>query len=448
MTRRIALTILFTVWAMLIAGGLTAYLTTRSILLADLDASLIRRALSLQELGPGHMLSLLQPGDRYLVKDPQMRTLSRPATAPVDRPRAALVHASFQPLAGQHRLRTVTLRVPAPVAQPNQTPLFMTVTYSGLAGDFDRLLNRLALGLGVFTAVGGLMATILAAKVARAALRPLHHTAQTIGVIDEANLSRRVEVQRLPPELVPMAQRLNEMLGRLQQAFAQRRQFLADASHELRTPVAALTTTLEVTLRQPRQAEAYRRALESCLGDARMLRRLVDALMHQVRGERPASEEALEEMDIAPLLTECADVAGSLGQDRSIRVVRSFIGPLMCVTAPPRLRSILLNLLANAVEYNKPGGQVELIAAARNGSLHISVSDTGQGISSEDLPHLFEPFFRGHGQSDGQSQHLGLGLALVRAHTQALGGQCTVQSTPGRGSTFNVILPTHGPQRK
>src|SRR5206468_2225210 len=144
---------------------------------------------------------------------------------------------------------------------------------------FESLLNRLAWSLAGFGLGAGVVAAGIAVRVSKSALRPLSKTAEQIGTIDEARLDRRIDAIALPPELRPMAERLNEMLGRLETAFELRNRFLADASHELRTPVAALVTALDVTLRQPRTAEAYLRVLESCRGDAQQLRRLVERLM-------------------------------------------------------------------------------------------------------------------------------------------------------------------------
>src|SRR5207302_105383 len=119
----------------------------------------------------------------------------------------------------------------------------------------ERALDRLAAALCYFGLATGVVAAAAVILATRLALRPLRQTAAAIGAIDERDLGRRIDGAALPPELAPVAARLNEMLARLEQAFAQRKQFLADASHELRTPVAALVTTLEVALRRPRGAE-------------------------------------------------------------------------------------------------------------------------------------------------------------------------------------------------
>ena len=246
-----------------------------------------------------------------------------------------------------------------------------------------------------------------------------------------------------------MAERLNEMLARLESAFAARQRFMADASHELRTPVAALVIALEVSLRHPRDAEAYRRTLETCLTDARQLRLLVERLMEQVRSENLSHDEPAQDLDVTALLHQCADALVPLMELRGVRLERDVPAGLRASLAPGRLRSVITNLLSNAAEYNRRGGRVELVGSQVAGALTLRIADTGVGIAAEHLPHLFDPFYRADRSRQHEvdesgavgSQHLGLGLSLVRAHLQAMNGTVAVESQPGQGSVFTVTLP-------
>jgi signal transduction histidine kinase len=207
-------------------------------------------------------------------------------------------------------------------------------------------------------------------------------------------------------------------------------------------------TTIEVALRRRRTADELERTLESCLADARQLKRLVHVLMEHARGEATAAHaEAAEPVDAAQLLEECAEVARTLAEAKDVRLERSFPAPLPVVTQPQRLRSVVMNLLSNAVSYNRPGGLIELRARLEAGTLEVMVRDTGRGIAAQHLPHLFEPFYRGDGArltapvAGPEEPHMGLGLFLVDSHLKALGGRCSVQSEVGVGTTFIVSVP-------
>jgi signal transduction histidine kinase len=431
---------------MLIAGGGVAFWATRSLLLADLDEALVGQALARPELmptarRPAGSPTALQDGERYLIQNAvDGRRWHAPAAA--EGPEPQLVGASFSTRADGERQRTVTVRAWAKPQADGAETTPVIVTYTGSAEAFHHRLNQLALTLAGCVLLGGAIAAAVAFRVSSAALRPLRRTAEAIGSIDERRLDRRIDATALPAELVPMAERLNDMLARLERAFGQRRQFLADASHELRTPVAALITGLEVTLGRPRPPEMYRAALEDALSESRHLRRLVERLMEQVRSEVPSHDEPPVEVDLSALLDEYADVATALGRSRNIGIEREYASGIKLVTQPGRVRSIMQNLLANAVHYNRDGGVVQLGAMTRPEVVELRVSDTGPGIPPDQLPHLFEPFYRGDAAHGAAAEgHLGLGLFLVQSHLAALGGTCAVESQMERGTTFIVRLP-------
>lgn len=454
MTRRIALAILLTVWGIVIAGCVTAYLTVRWALVEQLDQAMVAGASAIPELArpaaavvrgvtPREDPTSLRP-DRYVIRTENGQTVSPPGGGQASA-RVQVESAVFQSQGQGTRVRSLTLRAAVRGADGRELPV--TITYQASADQLDGLLNWLAWAFGAFGIGAGLVTALVAVRVSRAALRPLHATADVIGTIDEHNLHRRIDASRLPPELAPMAQRLNEMLERIEGAYEQRQRFLADASHELRTPVAALVTTVEVALRHPREAESYRRTLETCLSDARLLRHLVEKLMEQCRADSLSHDEPVVEIDAAPLLQQCAAQAAALGESRQVRVEVKVPSPLVLETQPDRLRSIVVNLLSNAVEYNREGGQVVLVAQPNGQCLHLTIRDTGIGIEAEHLPHVFEPFYRADAARAVPAGHLGLGLSLVHAHVAALGGTVQVQSAPGVGTQFSLELPIRRQER-
>lgn len=401
MTRRIAITILLTVCTAIFAAGATAWVATWFILLRNLD----QRVLDTAKTYVGE--NIVTPGDRSV-----RRTSD---------PNPAVVARHFR-----DGYRVLWLKDGRIVELPSD--------------EFFNTMIALGVSLASCGLLAGALSAIAARRIARVALRPLNHTAETIGEIDESRLDRRIDAAALPVELRPMAGRLNEMLERLGRAFEQRRRFLADASHELRTPVAAIITTMEVALRRPRPVTELVETMETCLSEARHMRQLVQALLRQVRAEGSTQEEP-ENVDAGEMLRECADLAGSLAAEKQIKVVRSVRGIIPVRAEPGRLRSVVLNLMSNAIEYNRPGGTVELSAQSDPDLTEIVVKDDGPGISPEHLPHLFQPFYRATRSREADG-HLGLGLFLVNSHVKAMGGECRVESSLGFGTTFRIRLPS------
>jgi signal transduction histidine kinase len=417
---------LLTVWAILIAAGVTAYLTTRSVLLANLDQALLTRATPLNQ------------STGYVVHSGSQIVDSTVKTRASEVAKLVLLEAKFVTADDGTRVRSARIQVSRHNDEGNV--LTEEIIERESAEPFDRLLNRLAIALLVVGCAGGVVAAFVARAVARIALRPLHSTAQTIGSIDERNLSRRIDSTKLAPELLPVAEKLNEMLARLEASFDNRKQFLADASHELRTPVAAMVTTLEVSLRRLRDAEAYRETMETCLADARLLRKLVEALMLQARSEIGAFQEDSVPTDVAARLGECVAILQAMAEQKNVSLRLSLDEPVTLVLPPGRLKQVVMGLLENAIDHNRPGGSVELIAGVEYGRLQILIKDTGPGIAPEHLPRIFEPFYRASRSRDA-SGHLGLGLYLVKSHVAAMDGNCTVESEVGKGTTFRVLLP-------
>jgi two-component system heavy metal sensor histidine kinase CusS len=413
MTRRIAITILLTVWAAILIAGAAAWGAAYISFLSKLDKDAINQV-------KGTVASLSKvPGRRVIVQNtsPDPEIISKSFVSRTD---------------GRWR----QLMYLAPGSEPGDYSFYYLN-----ADDFWNTLTVLGIAILGCGTVAGAIAALLAARIARLALRPLNSTVEIIGSIDESKLDRRISAEELPVELRPMADRLNDMLERLGDAFEQRRRFLADASHELRTPVAAMITTMEVALRRPRPATELTEILDTCLSEARHMRQLVQALLRQVRAEGAGSSDEPQDVDAGEMLNQCAELAGSLAAEKHIKLVRHVNGKIPVHAELGRLRSVVLNLVSNAIEYNSPGGTVELSAESDGGGTEIVVKDNGPGIAPEHLPHLFQPFYRATRarESDG---HLGLGLFLVDSHVKAMGGECHIESALGCGTTFRVRLPS------
>ena len=475
MTRRVVIAIIINVWLVLITAGCSTYFITRALLLADLDDTIASRVASL----PGIERSTSQTPnspvqDRYVIQDKAGRRITSlvPASESGDTI-PTIKTRGFTTLADGTRLRTLTLEAQARPVNPGDAKEVLIVVYSSPTKHVDALLRSLLYSFSFFGLLAAVASALAAQSVAKAALRPMRDTAELLGKIDERSLNRRVEVGKLPRELAPIGAKLNDMLARLETAFAQRRQFIADASHELRTPVAALVTALEVALRRKRDVAEYARVLEQTLTDARLLNQLVVTLVEQARSERFGENPEFGPLALEGFLKRCTAMVLPLAQRKNLALDLDWAGndregaeAATFFSDETMLRSAVVNLLSNAVEYTPEHGRVVLTAyfVAAAGAvpdalraavpeglagiarrLVIVVRDNGPGITPNHLPNIFEPFYRANAARTNAQHHLGLGLALVRLNVRSMGGDCRVDSPPAgekTGCAFSIELPT------
>jgi heavy metal sensor kinase len=267
--------------------------------------------------------------------------------------------------------------------------------------------------------------------LARRLLRPVDRITATAEEISATDLSRRIALGGPPDELKRLADAFDSMLERIDGAFAAQRQFLADASHELRNPIAIIQTNLEVAADElgPR-ASVVRRAT------ARMAR-LVDDLLALARSE---SNGHRERVPLAGLANDVAEEHGALADSRGVRIeVEGAGGDVL--GDPDALRRALANLVDNAVRVSPQSGSVTIRCGADPGGAWLEVVDEGPGIPREDQAHVFERFWRADESRSRASGGSGLGLAIVRQIVENHGGAITVRSEPGRGARFTIRLP-------
>jgi signal transduction histidine kinase len=291
--------------------------------------------------------------------------------------------------------------------------------------------------IGIFTFAGILLGGYL---LLRLGLAPLARLSEAVSKISERNFQLQVEADKLPTELRPIADRLSQTLGLLQKAFAHEKQAAADISHELRTPLAALMTTFEVALRKKRTPDEYRAILEECRVSGEHMSHLVDRLMALARLDAGVERLSLEAVDVADLAQQCADMVRPLATKQGLTLKAHLPESIVTFTDPGKLREIVLNLLQNAIAYNKPHGSIGLGVERSGGQVCLEVRDSGIGIAPEDRDHLFERFFRADPSRHSDTPHCGLGLAIVKSYVDLLGGTIDVDSGPA-GTTFFLRLP-------
>ncbi len=273
-------------------------------------------------------------------------------------------------------------------------------------------------------------------------LAPLRKLTNAVSRVNERDFHLNMDKSDLTVELVPIHDKLNQSLDALRIAFEREKEAIADISHELRTPVAGLLATLEVALRRPRTAEQYQTTLEECRAISKQLAQLVERVMTLAYLDADQTKVNRFETDAAALAEGCAAVIRPLSESQSLTFHTDIDGPTTLETDPDKLREVMINLLHNAVEYNRPGGQIELrVHSAKDGGAVVEVADTGIGMTTEVQAKIFERFYRADPSRTQTGIHAGLGLAIVKEYVNRLGGTIAVESEIGRGSTFRVTLP-------
>ena len=320
------------------------------------------------------------------------------------------------------------------------------VTVALPLGDVDRAVDRL---VTVEVVAMGAVLLVLAAVawwVVRLGVRPLKRMTATAGAIAAGELSLRVPEESPRTEAGELGTALNAMLGRLEAAFDERacseeelRRFLADASHELRTPVATIRGYAELyrggALDDGGElAEAMRRTEQ----EAVRMGTLIDDMLVLARLDQGRPLER-ERVDVAALVEDAARDARAVDPARPVTAATD--GPLVVLGDADRLRQVVANLVGNALVHTPPGTPVEVRASAAAGRAVVEVADRGPGMAPEDADRAFERFFRADPSRSRHRGGSGLGLAIVSATAAALGGTAALSSRPGRGTTVRVELP-------
>ena len=273
------------------------------------------------------------------------------------------------------------------------------------------------------------------------AIRPVEEMSVAASRISAGNLSERIIGADTDNELGRLAGVLNSTFARLEAAFAQQRQFTADASHELRTPLAVIISEAQTTLARERSSAEYRETVETCLDAAQQMRRLTESLLELARFDASQEDIQRERVDVSETTCACVERIRPLAQERGIHVhIHCDLAPVRVCGDTDRLVQVITNLLTNAIHYNKPNGEIRVGTRGENGDAIVTVADTGQGIAPEDLPHIFERFYRADKSRSRAAGRSGLGLAISKAILDAHGGTIEVTSQSGVGTTFTVRL--------
>ena len=303
----------------------------------------------------------------------------------------------------------------------------------GIEAEHRELLAALTVGAVIALVVAGVGGWL----VARQSLRPLTDLAAQAALITERDPSGRLQTPHAD-ELGRLARAFNAVLDRLATALHSQRQFMADASHELRTPVSVVRTTAQVTLSQPARPEhEYRESITIVEEQSGRLKRLVDAMFLLSRAEAQGIPLAREPLYVDDLVAESARALRVLGDERRVMIRTCGDAEVMFSGDATLLKQMVGNLLDNAIRHAQPAGLVTAAVSRDSTTISVRVTDDGEGIAPENQARLFERFVR----FDSRSQGAGLGLPIARWIAEAHGGTLVLESTGPGGTCFAVTLP-------
>jgi heavy metal sensor kinase len=304
-------------------------------------------------------------------------------------------------------------------------------------GSVQHTLDLLRLLLLSLSPIVILIACIGGAWLSARALKPVTDITAAALTISIENLSERLPVPDTGDELAHLTEVLNTMLARLESAVKTLSQFVADASHEFRTPLAVIRTTAELALRRARAPEAYRDSLQEIAAEAERMTALVEDLLILARSDAGAVDMPLIPVDLREILRDVLAEMKTLAEFRRIQISLQGDSPAVVSGNRPALHRLFLVLLDNAVKYSPEGGAVIVTLSHHS----VKIQDFGPGISAADLPHIFKRFYQAdRARGNGGNGGYGLGLSLAESIVKAHGGSIEVTSVPGKGSSFEVTL--------
>ncbi|MBI5056817.1 MAG: sensor histidine kinase N-terminal domain-containing protein [Nitrospirae bacterium] len=306
--------------------------------------------------------------------------------------------------------------------------------------DSLEMINMFKRFLLIAASVGILIISFAGLWAANHSLDPLKIFSSDIENITHKTLSKRIDVEAVTNELSVLADSFNAMLDRLQKAFETERRLVADASHELKTPVTVIKTHCDVLLQKDRTKDEYVEALSTIRTVSENMGRLIKDLLSLARLDSGMlSPDGFKIVSLNECIREAAQMAVPLTEKKSVTINTVLKDDINITGNKDRLTEVFLNIIENAVNYNKENGAVEITTARNNNTAVISVLDTGPGIGQDDLEKIFERFYRA--DTSRSEDGTGLGLSISKIIVEAHGGNIKVESAFGKGSRFLINLP-------
>jgi heavy metal sensor kinase len=307
---------------------------------------------------------------------------------------------------------------------------------------FDQALDNFRIIEKRYLPLLVILASLLGYWLSAQALAPVSRIIQGAERVGVRNLSRRLEVPRARDELRRLTEHLNAMLDRIEASVKRITQFTADASHDLRTPLALIRTNAELVLRRPRSESEYREALHRILVTSEETTELIEQLLMLARADANVAQLKMEPTELYKIVRAAGQKARMLAAGKGLSFSES--GPPCSLTLSANaaaLERLLLSVVDNAVKYTPPSGHVALVLAVQGSQAVIEVRDTGIGIAEQDLPHVFERFYRADQTRSRETRGSGLGLSIAKWIAETHNGSIELRSRPGQGTTVIIRLP-------
>jgi signal transduction histidine kinase len=343
--------------------------------------------------------------------------------------------------------RAVNLsQLPVLDREAGQPPAFLTVTYASPTEPIHEQVRVTALYIALAGAALLVGTVSFALWGIRRGLLPVQRLAAQASLVSAQNWEFQApEEARQIAELEPLTQAMSTMVDRLHRSFLQQREFLGNAAHELKTPVAILKSTLQAITQKPRTSEEYHQGIAQALEDMERLESLLQWMLRLARAEQwahGALRRDLQAVDIAETCAEAIERLRGLTAERHTEVRLVANSHAILRADPEDLHLIWVNLLENAVRYSPEGSAVEVtISRQDDNAATVVFEDHGIGVPADQLPHIFERFHRGDPSRTRSTGGFGLGLAIAKALVEAYGGKITAASTVGEGTRITVQLP-------
>ena len=305
----------------------------------------------------------------------------------------------------------------------------------------DTLKN---LAIILWTAVPAvlLLTALIGRFIARRALKPVAKITQTAKDIGSgANLSQRIPVPEVKDEIGELALTFNSMMDRLESSFSQMRQFSSDASHELRTPLTVLKGQSELTLGKERKPKEYQEVISSNLEEIQYMSKVLEDLFMLSKSDEKQIALDCESVDLKSLIEEICRHAEIIASEKNIKIVIAYLERIQVYGDPVRLRQMIWNVMINGIKYTQPDGEVKVSLQDKKDMALITIQDNGIGISSSDLPLIFNRFYRVDKARSREEGGTGLGLSICKFIVSAHKGSINIESTLGEGTKFKIKLP-------